>query len=154
MSDSRAALANLVTNRTLVVVLVSLIVGFLMLEPSVRSYLTLMRDIQIAEQAIEQAKIDIIDMQKERDRWRDPNFIKAQARDRLYYVMPGEVSFLVMNEDKVNLDAVTVGELLAAKRNATSVSGQVSAADANWIHSVVESVLRSSLETPAEASTE
>lgn len=154
MSDSRAALANLITNRTLVVVLVSLIIGFLMLESSVRSYLTLMRDIQIAEQAIEQAKIDIVDMQKERDRWRDPNFIKSQARDRLYYVMPGEVSFLVMNEDKVNLDAVTVGELLAAKRNATSVSGQVSAADANWIHSVVESVLRSSLETPAETSTE
>lgn len=123
-----------------------------MLAPNVQYYLNQARDIQLAEQAIEQAKLDIQDMQNERDRWRDPNYIKAQARDRLYYMMPGEVSFLVMNADAVALDTLTVGEVLAAKRRATSVSGSVSAADANWIHSVVESVLRSSLEMPAESS--
>lgn len=150
LEDSRVALVNLVSNRTAVVVIFALLFGSLTLAPSVQYYVNQLRDIQLAEQAIEQAKLDIIEMQKERDRWRDPNYIKAQARDRLYYVMPGEVSFLVMNADAVELDTVTVGEVLAAKRNATSVSGNVSAADANWIHSVVESVLRSSLEVPAD----
>jgi hypothetical protein len=113
-----------------------------------------MRDIQLAEQAIEQAKQDVIDMEIERDRWRDPNFIRAQARDRLYYVMPGEVSYLVMNADAADLSAVTLGEVLAAKRNGSEISGQVSATDANWIHSVLESVLRSSLENPTEVSSD
>lgn len=127
----------------------AILFGIFMLAPNVQVYLTQIRDIQLAEQAIEQAKVDIVEMEKERDRWRDPNYIKAQARDRLYYVMPGEVSFLVMNAESVELETLTVAEVLAAKRNATSVSGNVSAADANWIHSVVESVLRSSLEVPA-----
>ena len=148
LEDSRAALLSLVSNRNAVVVIVAILFGVFTLAPNVQVYLNQMRDIQLAEQEIEQAKLDIIDMQKERDRWRDPNYIKAQARDRLYYVMPGEVSFLVMNAESVELDTVTVGEVLAAKRRATSVSGTVSAADANWIHSVVESVLRSSLEVP------
>lgn len=149
IDDSRAALVNLISNRTTVLIIVSVLVGAFMLAPSLQIYLTQLREIQLAEQAIEQAKQDIVDMEKERDRWRDPGYIKSQARDRLYYVMPGEVSFLVMNADAVELDTVTVGEVLAAKRNATSVSGNVSAADANWIHSVVESVLRSSLEKPS-----
>jgi cell division protein FtsB len=148
LEDSRTALVNLVSNRTTVLVIGSVLVGTFMLAPSLQVYLTQLREIQLAEQAIEQAKRDIVEMEKERDRWRDPGYIKSQARDRLYYVMPGEVSFLVMNAESVELDTVTVGEVLAAKRNASSVSGNVSAADANWIHSVVESVLRSSLEKP------
>jgi cell division protein FtsB len=31
-------------------------------------------------------------------RWSDPAYIKAEARDRLYYVMPGETSFLVVDD--------------------------------------------------------
>lgn len=143
-------MANLVANKNVVIGLVAFIASALLLAPSVQVYLNQVRDIQLAEQAIEQAKVDIVEMQRERDRWRDPNFIRAQARDRLYYVMPGEVGLLVMNAEDVNLDTLTVGEVLAAKRNATSLSGEVSAAEPNWIHSVVESVLRSSLETPPE----
>ena len=39
------------------------------------------------------------DMQAERDRWQDPVYIRSQARDRLYYVLPGEVSYLVMDSE-------------------------------------------------------
>ena len=152
LEDSRQALLSLVSNRTFVVVVFALLFGLISVAPSLSAYLNLLRDIQVAEQAIEQAKQDIVEMEKERDLWRDPNYIRAQARDRLYYVMPGEVSFLVMNADSVNLDTLTVGEVLAAKRNASSVTTEVAAANANWIHSVVESVLRSSLENPPEAS--
>ena len=34
----------------------------------------------------------------QRARWNDPSYISAQARDRLYYVMPGEVSYLVIDD--------------------------------------------------------
>jgi len=152
--ETRAALKDLITNRTTLTVILSLLLGALLISSPLQVYLNQMRDIQLAEQAIEQAKQDVIDMEIERDRWRDPNFIRAQARDRLYYVMPGEVSYLVMNADAADLSAVTLGEVLAAKRNGSEISGQVSATDANWIHSVLESVLRSSLENPTEVSSD
>lgn len=150
--ETRAALKDLVTNRTTLTVILSLLLGALLIANPLQVYLNQIREIQLAEEAIEQAKQDVIDMEIERDRWRDPNFIRAQARDRLYYVMPGEVSYLVMNADSADLSAITLGEVLAAKRNASAISGQVSATDANWIHSVVESVLRSSLEDATEVS--
>lgn len=39
---------------------------------------------------------------RQRARWDDPAYVRAQARDRLYYVMPGEISYLVVND--VTLD--------------------------------------------------
>ena len=47
-----------------------------------------------------QAELDTLTSQ--RARWDDPAYVRAQARDRLYYVMPGEISYLVVND--VTLD--------------------------------------------------
>jgi len=47
-----------------------------------------------------QAELD--DLTSQRARWDDPAYVRAQARDRLYYVMPGEISYLVIND--VTLD--------------------------------------------------
>ena len=37
-------------------------------------------------------------LRDERERWNDETFIMTQARERLYYVMPGEVSYLVIDD--------------------------------------------------------
>ena len=37
-------------------------------------------------------------LRDERERWNDETFIVTQARERLYYVMPGEVSYLVIDD--------------------------------------------------------
>jgi len=55
---------------------------------------------QIADQ---QAIVDTLNSQvdaakAQRARWNDPSYIRAQARDRLYYVMPGETSYLVIDD--------------------------------------------------------
>lgn len=55
---------------------------------------------QIADQ---QAVVDTLTAQvdaakAQRARWNDPSYIRAQARDRLYYVMPGETSYLVIDD--------------------------------------------------------
>jgi len=34
-------------------------------------------------------------LEAERDRWADPAYITSQARERLYYVQPGDVVYLV-----------------------------------------------------------
>jgi cell division protein FtsB len=37
-------------------------------------------------------------LEAERDRWADPAFIEAQARQRLTFVMPGEVGYVVVDD--------------------------------------------------------
>ncbi len=39
---------------------------------------------------------DLAELQEERQRWRDPAFVRAQARERLNYVTPGEVGVVVL----------------------------------------------------------
>jgi len=91
-------------------------------------------------------------MQAERDRWQDPVYIRSQARDRLYYVLPGEVSYLVMDSEGMDFSDTsgTVGALLSERRSADEISAEVSAAEDNWVDSLLETFLRSALEQPEE----
>lgn len=133
-------------------VIVVIILGTYLISPDVQSYLNQRREIVEMEQSIQLAKDAVVDMQAERDRWQDPVYIRSQARDRLYYVLPGEVSYLVMDSEGLDFSDTsnTVGALLAQQRNADEISLEVSAAKANWVDSLMETLLRSALETPVE----
>jgi cell division protein FtsB len=139
-------------NSVSVSVILVIILGTYLISPDVQSYLNQRREIVEMEQSIQLAKDAVVDMQAERDRWQDPVYIRSQARDRLYYVLPGEVSYLVM--DSAGLDfsdtSNTLGALLAQQRNADEISLEVSAAKANWVDSLMETLLRSAMETPVE----
>lgn len=86
------------TRRALVLGLV-LIVLALSFANSLRIYLTQQHDLAVAEQEIRDRSAQIADLQTELARWDDPDFIKAQARDRLGWVMPGETGYRVIGAD-------------------------------------------------------
>jgi cell division protein FtsB len=98
----------------------------------------------------EETRKNLIQMKEDLKRWDDPVYIRAQARNRLFYVMPGEISFTVMDADKVNSGdrSGTVGAALAASRNTTSLSKKVSTTKSNWTENLVETVVRAGLEQP------
>ena len=133
-------------------VILVIILGTYLISPDVQSYLNQRREIVEMEQSIQLAKDAVVDMQAERDRWQDPVYIRSQARDRLYYVLPGEVSYLVMDSEGLDFSDTsnTLGALLAQQRNADEISLEVSAAKANWVDSLMETLLRSAIETPVE----
>jgi cell division protein FtsB len=139
-------------NSVSVSVILVIILGTYLISPDVQSYLNQRREIVEMEQSIQLAKDAVVDMQAERDRWQDPVYIRSQARDRLYYVLPGEVSYLVMDSEGLDFSdtSKTLGALLAQQRNADEISLEVSAAKANWVDSLVETLLRSAMETPVE----
>lgn len=139
-------------NSVSVSVILVIVLGTYLISPDVQSYLNQRREIVEMEQSIQLAKDAVVDMQAERDRWQDPVYIRSQARDRLYYVLPGEVSYLVMDSEGLDFSDTsnTVGALLAQQRNADEISLEVSAAKANWVDSLMETLLRSALETPVE----
>lgn len=98
----------------------------------------------------EETRKNLIQMKEDLKRWDDPVYIRAQARNRLFYVMPGEISFTVMDADEVNAGdkSRTVGAALAAARNSTSLSKKVSTTKSNWSENLVETVVRAGLEQP------
>ena len=152
MSQGRILQRMLRLNSVSVSVILVIILGTYLISPDVQSYLNQRREIVEMEQSIQLAKDAVVDMQAERDRWQDPVYIRSQARDRLYYVLPGEVSYLVMDSEGLDFSDTsnTLGALLAQQRNADEISLEVSAAKANWVDSLMETLLRSAMETPVE----
>ncbi len=139
-------------NSVSVSIILVIVAGTFLISSDVQAFLNQRRQIAEMELSIEQAKQAVEDMQAERDRWQDPVYIRSQARDRLYYVLPGEVSYLVMDTESFDLTDTsgTVGALLAAKRNADEISLEVAAANENWVDALIESGLRAALDQPEE----
>ncbi len=139
-------------NSVTVSIILVIVAGTFLISSDVQAFLNQRRQIAEMELSIQQAEQDVEDMQAERDRWQDPVYIRSQARDRLYYVLPGEVSYLVMDTEGLDFSDTsgTVGALLAAKRNADEISLEVAAANENWVDALIESGLKAALDKPKE----
>ncbi len=137
-------------NSVTVSIILVIVAGTFLISSDVQAFLNQRRQIAEIEVSIQQAEQAVEDMQAERDRWQDPVYIRSQARDRLYYVLPGEVSYLVMDTEGLDFTDTsgTVGALLAAKRNADEISLEVAAANENWVDALIESGLRAALDQP------
>ena len=127
-----------------------ILVGVFTLAPSVQIWYEQRREIADYKALVEQSKQDLEGMQQERLRWDDEVYIRAQARDRLYFVMPGEVSFLVMAADGIDISDTsgTVGAMLEQQRESSGFSLEVLASEKNWVEALLESTLRAGLEEP------
>jgi cell division protein FtsB len=137
-------------NSVTVSIILVIVAGTFLISSDVQAFLNQRRQIAEMEVSIQQAEQAVEDMQAERDRWQDPVYIRSQARDRLYYVLPGEVSYLVMDTEGLDFSDTsgTVGALLAAKRNADEISLEVAAANENWVDALIESGLKAALDQP------
>ena len=66
---------------------------------SLRIYLSQQHELAVAQQQIRDRSAQIADLEAELSRWSDPEYVKAQARDRLGWVMPGETGYRVVGAD-------------------------------------------------------
>jgi cell division protein FtsB len=130
--------------------LVVMLIGVLTLAPSLQLLFEQRRDIADYQALVEQAKAELEGMKEERLRWDDEFYVRSQARDRLYFVMPGEVSFLVMDAEGIDVSDTSgsVGAMLAEQRRGSGFSQEVVASKASWVELILESALRAGLEQP------
>ncbi|MEK9987101.1 MAG: septum formation initiator family protein [Aquiluna sp.] len=152
LTQGKLMLRMLRLNSSWVSLISVIVLGTFIVSQDVQTYLDQRREIVEMEESIAQAEAAVEEMQAERDRWQDPVYIRSQARDRLYYVLPGEVSYLVMDSEGMDFSDTsgTVGAMLSERRSADEISAEVSAAEDNWVDSLLESFLRSALEQPEE----
>jgi cell division protein FtsB len=111
----------------LIIVLVALALAYTY---PVRVYLA--QESQIAQmqaaQATQQARIR--GLSEEVDKWNDQEYVRIQARDRLFYVRPGEVPLLVVSDPAAAArDAAKGGAAQAPGRWYDTLWGSVAAAN-------------------------
>jgi cell division protein FtsB len=80
----------------LVVVLAVLAVSY---ASSLRAYLQQRSHISDLKEQIAERRASIDHPQREKDRWQDEEYVEQQARLRIGYVMPGETSYVVLDEN-------------------------------------------------------
>ena len=90
--------ASRLTSRAAVLVLV---VAVLMVSyaSSMKAFLQQRTHINDLKAQIAQREANIDALEAEKQRWSDPAYIEQQARARLGYVMPGEKTYLVLDEN-------------------------------------------------------
>jgi hypothetical protein len=71
-----------------------LVILALLIAPYVRPYLAQRSQLADGKQELVRLQREVDALQAERDRWNNPEYVKAQARSRLHMVLPGEVGYV------------------------------------------------------------
>jgi len=85
------------TPRAAILALVLVAVAVSLLVP-IRQYLAQRAEIAALRAGVSDERDRVSALQAERERWKDPAYVQQQARERLYFVMPGETAYLVLGE--------------------------------------------------------
>ena len=118
--------------------------------PRISDYIVMQTQINQLQAKLDAAKENLENITEEKKRWDDPVYIRAQARDRLFYVVPGEISYLVLDADGLNLSDTsgTVGALLAQKKSSADFSQTIGTTKKDWAKGILQSVIRAGLDQP------
>lgn len=92
------------TGRAAVLLLVVLVLA-VSYASSMRAYFDQRAHIQSLKSQIADSKANIAELEREKRRWDDPAYVRAQARSHLGYLMPGETGYQVLDENGNPLDS-------------------------------------------------
>ncbi|RFA09819.1 hypothetical protein B7R54_11835 [Subtercola boreus] len=119
-----------------VLMLVILVLFVVIVAPGARIFIEQRQQIADLQQNLKAAEAQNSSLTSDVARWSDPAYIRAEARDRLYYVMPGETSFLVLNDTGTGQAGSTA-----------PVSSDIQTTQSDWIASLLVSGLTAGLST-------
>ena len=141
---------NLRQNTYLVSIFVLLVVGGVVLTPQVQYWYQQRQKISDVQAQVAAKRASNNQLRNDKRRWEDPVYVRSQARDRLFYVLPGEISYLVVGAETVNANDATgtLGEKLAQQRKTNNISTTIAQTKNNWVTNLVESVVVAGLDNP------
>lgn len=121
-----------------------LILAVIVLAPNLRILIEQQQTIAQLQTEVDEAQESVDDLNENVARWDDRAYIESQARDRLYYVYPGEVSYLVVGEAS---DVTT--------NDGVPVSTSIQTTKIDWVQTLVSSIYTAGLteDAPDELTT-
>lgn len=114
----------------MVTVLALLVAGVVILSPSLRILAEQQQEIAQLREGLEKSQQEVFDLVEQRDRWQDPAFVETQARERLMFVYPGDITYLVIDDLG---DAISEEDLV--------VSTEIQAVQPDWRDALLGSFL-------------
>lgn len=135
--DVRGWLGGIRLSGFMVIMLGLVVLAAFVLVPTLGTYLDQRQKVAALERSVELTQEQIADLEAERERWRDPAYITTQARERLYYVRPGEVVYLV--DDDLPPEA--------RPQEQSDISDEVQRTRTDWMSQLVRSVTEAGLAT-------
>lgn len=73
----------------------------IMLVPTFRQVLMQRSELSSLSDQVARQRTEVSALQAQQQKWNDPTYVEAQARERLKFVKPGEKSFTVIGADKL-----------------------------------------------------
>lgn len=137
--DVRGWLGGVRVSGFVVIMLGLVVLGTFVLVPTVGTYMDQRQRIDALRSAVAVSEDEVADLQAQRDRWTDPAYITTQARERLYYTMPGEVVYLIENDLPAS----------ATPQEQDDVSDEVGPTRTDWMAQLVRSVTAAGTAQPA-----
>ena len=119
-----------------------LVLAVVVLAPSLRIYADQRQQVDRLEAIVQEAQGTVDQLKSERERWNDRTYITTQARDRLSYVMPGDISFLVINDLPVPAEGTA---------ETAPVSTEIQDTPVDWMQSMFTSVMTAGLAAEGSA---
>jgi cell division protein FtsB len=113
-----------------VTVLALIVLGVVVLSPSLRVLAEQQQQISQLEAELAAVEQEVQALEEQLERWSDRAFVEAQARSRLMFVYPGDITYLV-------IDDVEAGELGIDE----TISEDIEVVSSNWMKSLFASYL-------------
>jgi cell division protein FtsB len=126
-----------------VVMLTLLVIAVIALAPSIRTFVEQQNQLAALRQAVEDRRDAVDDLNGEIARWDDPAYIEAQARDRLVYVYPGDITYLVIDEGS----SVTTDD-------GAPISTDVQPTQVDWVRALLGTLVQAGTTTESAESLE
>lgn len=126
-----------------VVMLTLLVIAVIALAPSIRTFVEQQNQLAALRQAVEDRRDAVDDLNGEIARWDDPAYIEAQARDRLVYVYPGDITYLVIDDGS----AVTTDD-------GAPISTDLQPTQVDWVRALLGTVVQAGTTTESAESLE
>lgn len=108
----------------------TLVVLVLLLAPSLKPWFEQRAELARLREQVATSRQDVAALEEERRRWQDPEFVRAQARERLDFVLPGERRYVVLDDRPVT----------AATDPSAAAAAQVASNDQAWFGDLWRSV--------------
>lgn len=118
-------------SRNAAILAVLLLAVAAVLAPFLRAWVEQQGRISALHSDIRNREQAVADLKLADERWKDPNYVITQARERFTYVMPGEVGYVVLDTPRTVTD----------KRNPSGAAArQAAASKGSWVGTLWSSV--------------
>lgn len=117
----------------LIVALVA--IGALVVSPTLSAYVQQQRELAELRESVKLHREAVAEADAERLKWQDPAYVRAQARGRLFYVMPGEIQLSVIDD------------VVIPPESDEETSDRLTRIDRNWALALVSSTLHAGTTT-------